>query len=211
MAEGRAAATRSNLIRSRRRLERVRKGIELLTRKRRALVADLFRLATPAIEARGRLQSHAAEATRALHRAAAAHGGAALEAMSWPLRPVEVEVAVGESWGVPTSTVRRLTPVRRTLVGRGHAPGLAGPAAAGATQRFEELVELLVDTASTELTLRRLAQALARTSRQVNTLERRVSPLLGNDIRRIREVLEEREREDHTRLKRIRGGFTPAS
>ena len=132
MAEARVAATRSNLLRSRRRLDRVRKGIELLTRKRRALVSDLFRLASPAIEARGRIQGHAVSATRALHRAAALHGSAGLEAMSWPLRPVEVDVTAVESWGVTTTVVRRLTPMRRTLAGRGHAPGLTGPAAAGA-------------------------------------------------------------------------------
>ncbi len=203
MAEGRVAATRSALLRSRRRLDRVRKGIELLTRKRRALVADLFRLASPAIEARGRMQERAAAATRALHRAAAVHGGEGLEALSWPSRSIEVDVTVVESWGVTSSAVRRLTPVRRTAAGRGWAPGLTGPAAAAAATEFEALVELLADTATTELALRRLAAALARTSRQVNTLERRVSPRLGADIRRIRDLLEEREREDHTRLKHL--------
>lgn len=203
MSEGRIAPTRSNLLRSRRRLARVRKGIELLTRKRRALVADLFRLAAPAIEARGRVQEQSAAATRALHRAAAWHATAGLEALSWPLRPVEVEVTLAESWGVASGSVRRLTPVRRTVSGRGQAPAVTGPAAAVAAQEYETLVELLLDAASTELLLRRLADALARTSRQVNTLERHVAPGLDAGVRRIRELLEEREREDHTRLKHL--------
>lgn len=195
--------TRSNLIRHRRRLERVRKGIDLLTRKRQALVADLFRVATPAIEARSRVDACAERAYPALLGAAAVHGADGLDVMGWPSRQVEVELTVAESWGVASGAVQRLTPVRRTVEGRGQAPPLTGPAAATAAGEFERMVELLLDTASTELLLRRLAEALARTSRQVNTLENRVAPALGAEIGRVRALLEEREREDHTRLKRL--------
>jgi V/A-type H+-transporting ATPase subunit D len=93
--------------------------------------------------------------------------------------------------------------VRRTVEGRGQAPPLTGPAAAVAAGAFEQMVELLLDAASTELLLRRLAEALRRTSRQVNTLENRVAPGLAAEIHRVRALLEEREREDHTRLKHL--------
>jgi V/A-type H+-transporting ATPase subunit D len=201
----RGAPTRSQLLRSRRRLERVRKGIDLLTRKRRALVADLFRVARPAIEARSRVDERAAAAYRALLAARAVHGQAELDALGWPSRQLEVEVTVTESWGVTSGAVHRLAPVRRTPLGRGQAPGLTGPAAAAAADEFEGLVELLLDAASAELLLRRLADALARTSRQVSTLERRVGPALSGEVRRISALLDEREREDHTRLKHLLG------
>lgn len=203
--------TRSNLIRHRRRLERVRKGIDLLTRKRRALVADLFRVATPAIEARSRVEASAARAYPALLGAVAAHGAAGIEAMSWPTRQVEVELTVTESWGVASGAVQRLTPVRRSIEARGQAPPLTAPAAAAAADEFEQMIELLLDAASTELLLRRLAEALRRTSRQVNTLENRVAPGLSGEIRRVRALLEEREREDHTRLKHLMGTRDRAS
>lgn len=196
-------ATRFNLLRHRRRLDRVRKGINLLTRKRQALVADLFRVAAPAIEARGRVEAAAARAYPALLAAVATHGVAGIEAMGWPTRQVEVELTVTESWGVASGTVRRLTPVQRTVEARGQSPPLTGPAVAGAATEFERLVELLLDAASTELLLRRLAEALRRTSRQVHTLEHRVAPGLAAEIHRVRALLEEREREDHTRLKHL--------
>jgi V/A-type H+-transporting ATPase subunit D len=191
------APTRSNLLRHRRRLERVRKGIDLLTRKRQALVADLFRVATPAIEARNRVDECAGRAYPALLGAAAAHGASGITAMGWPSRQAEVELTVTESWGVASGAVQRLTPIRRTIEARGQAPPLT---AAG---EFEQMVELLLDAASTELLLRRLAQALARTSRQVNTLENQVAPGLTAEVHRVRALLEEREREDHTRLKHL--------
>jgi vacuolar-type H+-ATPase subunit D/Vma8 len=44
---------------------------------------------------------------------------------------------------------------------------------------------------------------VSRTSRQVNTLERRVTPGLETNIVRIRRALDEREREEHLRLGRL--------
>lgn len=197
------APTRANLLRHRRRLERVRKGIDLLTRKRQALVADLFRVAAPVIEARGRVDAAAARAYPALVAAAAGQGAAGLDALGWPARQVEVELSLSEAWGVASGAVQRLTPVRRSVASRGQAAPLTGPAAAAAAAEFEQMVELLLDAATTELLLRRLAEALARTSRQVNTLENRVAPGLTGEIRRVRALLEEREREDHARLKHL--------
>ena len=201
----RLAPTRSQLLRSRERLARVARGIDLLTRKRKALAAELFGVAAPAIAARVRIGECAAEAYPALLAAAAAQGGAELEALGWPSRQLEVEVAVSETWGVATGAVQRLGALRRNLPARGQHPRWTGPAAGLASGEFERLLELLLDAASTELRLRRLAEALERTSRQVNTLERRVAPVLQHEVRRVRALLEEREREDHTRLKRLSG------
>ncbi len=203
MSGVRLAPTRSQLLRSRERLARVRHGVDLLTRKRKALAAELFAVAAPAIAARGRIAECAAEAYPALLAALAAQGGGELTALGWPSRPLEVEVAVSETWGVATGSVRRLVPARRNLVIRGQHPGLVGPSTGRASAEFERLLELLLDAASTELRLRRLAEALERTSRQVNTLERRAAPELEQEVRRVRGLLEEREREDHTRLKRL--------
>ena len=201
----RLAPTRSQLLRSRGQLTRVARGIDLLTRKRKALAAELFGVAAPAIAARERIGECAAAAYSALLAALAAEGGAEIASLGWPSRQLEVEVAVSETWGVATGAVRRLGPARRSLVSRGQHPGWTGPAAGVASAEFERLLELLLDAASTELRLRRLAEALERTSRQVNTLERRVAPELLREVRRVRALLEEREREDHTRLKRLSG------
>jgi vacuolar-type H+-ATPase subunit D/Vma8 len=121
---------------------------------------------------------------------------------------VEVEMTVTESWGVASGAVQRLTPIRRTVEGRGQAPPLTGPAAAAAAGAFEQMIELLLDAASTELLLRRLAEALRRTSRQVNTLENRVAPGLSSEIHRVRALLEERA-QDHTRLSTCSGRQHP--
>jgi vacuolar-type H+-ATPase subunit D/Vma8 len=52
--------------------------------------------------------------------------------------------------------------------------------------------------------LRRLGEALAQTSRQVNTLERRLAPALRAAVTGIRRTLDEREREERLRLQRLK-------
>jgi vacuolar-type H+-ATPase subunit D/Vma8 len=66
--------TRTNLLRSRRRLDRVQRGLDLLRKKREALAAELFRLARPAVDARTVIAQRAAEAYPRLHEAVTNHG-----------------------------------------------------------------------------------------------------------------------------------------
>jgi V/A-type H+/Na+-transporting ATPase subunit D len=49
--------------------------------------------------------------------------------------------------------------------------------------------------------LRRLGQAVAQTSRQVRALERRVEPALAAAVSTMTGLLDEREREEHLRLR----------
>jgi len=204
IASTRIAATRMNLLRTARRLERVARGVELLRRKREALVSELFRLARPAADARARVEAEARLAYPALWRALAARGAAGLAALGWPGRDVRVEVRAGALWGVAVSRIEQRPPMVRTLPARGTTAGAAGPAAVEAAARFETLTDLLLEAAAGEMLLRRLGEALARTSRQVNMLEQRLAPTLSEQVARVRRTLDEREREEHRRLKWLR-------
>ena len=200
MSASNMPATRLNLLRSRRRLERLTRGAELLRRKREALVAELFRLARPATDARTQISIAAREAYLALIPALAEHGSTGLHAIGWPIRDYRIDIAPGTVWGVVVSRIVSRPPVPRTLGARGTAPGATGGRAIRAANEFEYLIELLLEAAPREMLLRRIGEALAQTSRQVHTLERRVSPQLEHDISRVRRVLDEREREERLRL-----------
>lgn len=197
------AATRINLLRATRRLERLRKGAALLRRKREALVSELFKLARPATEARAAIAERTRRAYPALLGALAHHGAADLRALGWPSRALEVETEGGSVWGIAVARITSRPPITRTLGARGTAPGFTSPAAFAATAAFEQLTELLLDAAPREMLIRRLGAALAQTSRQVNLLEKRITPALGRQVRDVRGALEEREREEHLRVKHI--------
>jgi V/A-type H+-transporting ATPase subunit D len=200
----RTAATRLGLLRTRRRLERVERGIDMLRHKREALVAELFRAARPAVEARRRVAEAAAEAHRALFGALAAHGADGVRALGWPPRDLTVDIDTGHVWGVAVPRVVDAPPLFRALAARGVAPGAAGPSAVTAARGYERLIDLIVAAAPHELLLAGLGRALARTSRQESTLDRRVAPDLRGRIRSIAAMLSEREREDQARLRHLR-------
>jgi V/A-type H+-transporting ATPase subunit D len=204
MSTGRGSApTRQNLLRSRRRLERVTKGVSLLRRKREALVAELFRIARPAAAQRVSIADRAARAYPALLAALAGEGSAGLRAIGWPVRELQVEIRPAQVWGIPISELLERPPIQRSLAARGTPPGSTGTAPVTAATEFELLIELLLDAANRETLLRRLGEAVSRTSRQVNTLERRIGPDLDHRITLIRRALDEREREEHLRLSRL--------
>ncbi len=197
------AATRQNLIQTARRLERVRKGSDLLRRKREALVNELFRVARPAVQLRTAIAAQAAIAYPALAAALADEGYAGLRAIAWPGRSFGVEMRDARVWGIPFAEIVGKPAIRRTLAARGTPPSAVGAAAVTAASEMERLAELLLEAAGREAMLRRVGEAVSRTSRQVNVLEFRVTPRLSESLASIRRTLDEREREEHLRLARL--------
>lgn len=205
MAADRIAATRMNLVRTRRELERVRRGIGLTRRKREALVAELFRLARPAVDVRERIADTVTRAAEALAAALAVNGVSGLDAMGWSLRAPTVELRPAQVWGLAVSDVVDRTPVARTFDARGLAPGPTGPSASDAATQFEALADLLIEAAPREQRVRRLSEAVRDTTRRLLTLEQRVAPRLTGQVAMVRRQLDEREREEHLRLRHVQG------
>jgi len=203
MSQERLAPTRLNLIRAERRLERVHRGADLLRRKREALVSELFKLARPAADARRQIEAGARRGYLMLLRSLAVHGRAGLRAIAWPGRDLKLAITSAQIWGVPVASIVSRPPLTRTVGARGTSPGREGPTTAGTAAEFEQLSELLLDAATREMLIRRLGEALSQTSRQVHTLERRVAPALLGQMGSVRRTLEEREREEHLRLRHL--------
>jgi V/A-type H+/Na+-transporting ATPase subunit D len=200
----RGAPTRAELLRSRRLLDRVQQGASLLRRKREALVRALVPLARPVAEQRRAIADIASAAYAAQLDALALHGAATVDATGWPARTLEVELDIERVWGVVVPTLRTLPTVERDLTARATAPAMTGPSLFEAANRFESLAARLLDAAAREVHVRALGAALARTSRQLHTLEQRVAPELTRRVVEVGRALAERDREDQTRLRKLR-------
>lgn len=199
-----AAPTRAELLRAKRLLGRVEQGATLLRRKREALARTLVPLARPAADARRAIAEAASAAYEAELAALSVHGAGVVEATGWPPRPVEVELEMERVWGVPVPTLRELPVLVRDLETRETAPGTTGPALFEAANRMELLASKLLHAVTRESYVRALGTALTRTSRQLHTLEQRVAPELSARVRAISAALDERDREDQTRLRTLR-------
>ena len=197
--ERRLPATRSNQLRTRRRIGQVKNGIDLLRRKREAMITELLQRAQPALGAREAVRAEATAAYAALLEALPQHGAAGLTTIGWPTREVAVDFALANVWGVSVPTFRDRPALVRTVPARATAPGLVGPAASHAAEHFERLADLLLSAIPEDVAMRRVGTALSRTTRQVNTLERHVTPTLERQHAQIAETLRERERDEQVR------------
>lgn len=94
--------------------------------------------------------------------------------------------------------------VPRTPAELGVAPVCTDPVLDDVAAMYEKAIEHFLSLAALELTVRRLAAEIAKTTRQVNALEYVLIPRLEAEARHIAAVLEEREREEIARLRRAR-------
>jgi V/A-type H+-transporting ATPase subunit D len=180
------------------------KGTELLRRKREALTLDLFRLIHGLIAGRERLEESLRLASKALTLARALEGEENLVSLALAAaRDIPVEIGRQKIWGIPIPDVTgpRLL---RSSGGRGVSPHSFNLGAAEAASAHEEVLEILLTICSREIRLRRLGEEIQRTSRRINALEQFLIPRLDGEMSRIQLALEEREREDLSRLKRFK-------
>jgi len=197
-------ATRTELLMRRQRAVFAEQGRDLLTDKRTALVRAFTARSALLLGRLATLESSAAEARTRLEQANVALGSAAVTSASFAAAGrVVVTLSADVVAGVVVADVAH-DPVRRDAADRGYALVVTDPHVDRAAAAYEAEVELLLDLAALELSVRRLAQEIARTTRQMNGLEHVVLPRLRSQARRIALVLDEREREEVARLKRAR-------
>ena len=196
--------TRMNLLQRKQQAKIATQGVDLLKRKRDALVADFFNIVRQALAAREQLTKISEEAYVMLALAKAWEGREALEAAAMAdRRDVLVDIEVRNVWGtkIPEVAVKE---VRRTLLERGHNPTSTSLRTVESASNFEDVLHAILEVAATEIKLRRIGEEIKKTTRRVNALEQVVIPRLIGEIRFITAVLEQRAREDVFRLKRIK-------
>ncbi len=197
--------SRMTLLADRAQLALARQGQALLEEKRDALLQEFYRQVRVAYTASDEVDAAATAARLALEEARVWLGdvplGAAAAAAASTDAWVEVQAASIMGVAVPAITPRNLV---RQPDDRGRAVAVSGPALELAAQRFEEELTLAIRLASVEARARRLAREIRRTSSRVNALRTRIIPRLEAETRTIQLALEQREREDRFRLKRVK-------
>ena len=198
------SATRTELLARRARVALAARGRDLLKDKRAALMKEFGRLGASIVEVVAELGRHAAESRRALHDAVSTDGaetvGSAALAASGE---IETHLRARSVAGVRVVELEH-EPVIRPRTGRGYDLVASTPHVDAAAAGFEHQLDRLLDVAATELSLRRLAEEITRTTRRVNALEHVVIPRLESERDAIQAVLDARELEDRVRLRRAR-------
>ena len=201
--------TRMELLAVRSRLTLARQGRELLEQKRDALMHEFYREVRTVYAAHEELESAAGAARHALEEARVLLGTDTVSAAAAGVVGeinVGVELVTVMGVHVPAVSSRDLV---RTPAARGRAPAASGPALEMAAEAYEHEVTVAIKVASLEARARRLAREIRRTSSRVNALRTRVIPRLEAEARAISLALEQHERDDRFRLKRVKSRRDP--
>ena len=197
--------TRMNLITRKAQIKLAKQGVDLLKNKRDALIKEFFELVKPVVGLRKALEMKQGDAKWKLFLALSAEGPERLGSISLAChRNFEIELNRRNLWGIRVADIKR-SPVRRGLLERGYAITGTGSRIDEATLSFEELLDSILELAPVETKLKKMGEEIKKTSRRVNALEQRLIRRLNSEQRYIQQVLEEREREDIFRMKRIKG------
>jgi V/A-type H+-transporting ATPase subunit D len=105
--------------------------------------------------------------------------------------------------GVPVPLVERKT-VSKSVLDRGYSMIGTSGRIDEAAERYETELDLIIVLAETETSLRRLGDEIQNNRRRVNALEQVLIPELKRQAKYIKVAIEEREREDLFRLKKVK-------
>lgn len=196
--------TRMNLLARKGQVTLARQGVDLLKKKRDALVSEFFSVVRTNLGSRERLNAASSEAVDLLNLAAGLEGRTALESLGLAgRREIELTVAERNVWGIKIPEIGG-PGLKRDAFGRGYSPASASARSLEASSLFEEVLDLLVEVAGSETRIKKLGSEIKKTTRRVNALEQVVIPRVIREIGYIKSVLEQREREDIFRLKMIK-------
>jgi len=198
------STTRMELLAKKAQIALAEQGQALLKEKRAALLREFLRLADRVMARSDALQAAAAEARRALARAEAVAGPEAVRSAALATRgELTLAVQAANVMGVSVPVIEQKR-VARSAFGRGYSPTGTSVTIDEAAAAFEAEVNSLIQLAESELRLTRLAAEIQRTSRRANALEHVFIPRLLAERDYIQMALDERERADHFRLKRVK-------
>lgn len=193
--------TKGNLIRAKSILSLSRQGYELLDRKQNILVREMMSLIDRAGEIQKKIHETYKEAYEALRVANITLGIAEVEQMGYSV-PEEnsLRIKLRSVMGVEIPTVDIGPYVLKPTYGFLKT----NTALDIARRRFEEVKRLTVEYAEIENAIYRLAVNIKRTKKRANAMKNILIPRYEKISKDIQDALEEKDREEFTRLKVIK-------
>ncbi len=193
--------TRMELLTLKKRMTLAERGHDLLKEKRDALVMQFFDILEDVGRIRRELVNALKDAFETLTMAKMLMGPLKVEEAAMGVEPFyDVDVSLQNIMGVKVPLLR----VKEKGSVASYSFATTSAKLDEAVQKFREALKLTVKLAEVETAIRKMAEEIDRTKRRVNALKYIVIPKLENTIRYISLHLEEREREDLFRLKRVK-------
>ena len=196
--------TRSELINIKRRIKLSERGYNILKMKRDGLILEFFKVLQQAKDSRGALLERYTHAMEMIALAETVEGAIGVKAAAFSASEIPaISLSSKNIMGVVVPEIEASS-VRKGILDRGY--GMLGTSAVidETAEAFEDLLEAIIEAAEIETTMKRLLDEIESTKRRVNALEFKVIPELTEARDFIKMRLDEMEREELFRLKKIK-------
>ena len=193
--------TKANLLAAKNSLELSKKGFELLDKKRNVLIITMMGFIDRAKEVQEKVQDVFTEAYTALETANITLGINTVQEIAYCIPEAEpFDVTETSVMGV---SIPQLDYALKPMIGR-YSLYSTNSSLDIATDRFYHVKELLYELSTIEDSVYKLAVEIKRTQKRANALSNIQIPKYSELVKRITETLEEKEREEFFRLKKIK-------
>ena len=196
--------TRKNLMAIDDRIQLSERGHDTLEQKRDGLIMEFMDILDQAQDVRSDLNMNYETAQQKLNMARAMEGDVAVRGAAAALEEhPEITTRSKNIMGVVVPQIES-SRVKKSLDQRGY--GLLGSSARidEAADAYEELIETIILAAEVETAMKKMLEEIETTKRRVNALEFKLLPDLYENKEYIEQKLEEQEREEIFRLKKIK-------
>lgn len=199
--------TKGNLILAKNSLVLAKQGYELMDKKRNILIRELMELTDQAKDIQNEIDKTFKEAYEKLQRANIEMGIMEVENISHTV-PVDnsVRIKYRSIMGTEIPLVENKAPKKTPAYDFVHST----IALDAAVYHFNRVKELTIKLSTVETSAYRLAMSIKKTSKRANALKNITIPKYTELTKTIQTALEEKEREEFTRLKVIKKMHTSA-
>lgn len=191
--------TKANLMNAKKSLELAKLGYDLMDRKRNILIREMMLLIDKAGEVQQKIDSTYSQAYAALQRANITLGMCEEFSGATPIDE-GLKIDYRSVMGVELPTVQ----LEDSKLDLRYGWSDTNSQLDEAYLRFDEVKKLTARLAEVESSVYKLANAIKKTQKRANALSNIIIPQFQETIKYITEALEEKEREDFSRLKVIK-------
>ena len=193
--------TKGNLIAAKNSLTLAKQGYDLMDKKRNILIRELMDLIDEAKDIQEEIDTTFTRAYACLQRANIQHGISKVEELAYTV-PIEdsIQIQTRSIMGTEIPLVQHQEKPMELAYGFNNT----SEALDIARERFERVKELTIKLSMVENSAYRLANSIKKTQKRANALKNITIPHYEELSRSISNALEEKEREEFTRLKVIK-------
>lgn len=196
--------TRSELMKLKKKIKLAQSGYNLLKKKRDGLILEFFEILKKAKTLRQELVEEYKVALEKMNIARIMESDLKLRSLALAIKNnPDIKLETKNIMGVVVPQIEGQN-LQTSLKERGYGFLDTSASVDEAASSYEKVVEKIIKAAEVETSMKKLLQEIEKTKRRVNALEFSVIPKMQDDERFIKLRLEEMERENVFRLKRIK-------